>query len=244
MDHSTNKKGISKSVITNGVAVAVIILGYLSPYGRDQILSIGFYALSGAVTNWLAIHMLFERVPGLYGSGIIPNKFEEFKVGIRRLMMEQFFTRENIERFFKEQTEGHSFDLKPLLETIDYEVLFDKLKAGVLESPFGAMINMFGGPEALDQLKEPMITKIKQAIHELGDDETIQAKIASAISESLHLDQLLAKVELIVQARLEELTPEMVKEIIQTMIREHLGWLVVWGGFFGGLMGLAASFIV
>jgi hypothetical protein len=25
------------------------------------------------------------------------------------------------------------------------------------------------------------------------------------------------------------------------MIREHLGWLVVWGGGFGGLIGLIAS---
>ena len=33
----------------------------------------------------------------------------------------------------------------------------------------------------------------------------------------------------------------MVKEIIQTMIREHLGWLVVWGGVFGGLFGLIAG---
>jgi hypothetical protein len=27
------------------------------------------------------------------------------------------------------------------------------------------------------------------------------------------------------------------------MIREHLGWLVVWGGVFGGLIGLMTSFI-
>jgi hypothetical protein len=25
------------------------------------------------------------------------------------------------------------------------------------------------------------------------------------------------------------------------MIKEHLGWLVVWGGFFGGLLGLILS---
>jgi len=47
----------------------------------------------------------------------------------------------------------------------------------------------------------------------------------------------------IVQKRLDELTPGMVKDIIQKMIRNHLGWLVVWGGFFGGLIGLAASFL-
>jgi len=30
----------------------------------------------------------------------------------------------------------------------------------------------------------------------------------------------------------------MVKDIIQKMIRAHLGWLVVWGGVIGGLIGL------
>ena len=32
-----------------------------------------------------------------------------------------------------------------------------------------------------------------------------------------------------------------IKLIIQKMIKEHLGWLVVWGGFFGGLLGLLLS---
>jgi hypothetical protein len=38
---------------------------------------------------------------------------------------------------------------------------------------------------------------------------------------------------------LQELTPEQVKLIVQKMIRQHLGWLVVWGGVIGGLMGVA-----
>jgi hypothetical protein len=36
----------------------------------------------------------------------------------------------------------------------------------------------------------------------------------------------------------------MVKEIVQKLISEHLGWLVVWGGVFGGLIGLVSSFLV
>ena len=35
--------------------------------------------------------------------------------------------------------------------------------------------------------------------------------------------------------------PEDIKIIIQKMIKEHLGWLVVWGGFFGGFLGLVLS---
>ena len=46
------------------------------------------------------------------------------------------------------------------------------------------------------------------------------------------------QVELIIDARLAELTPQKVKEIVEEMIRKHLGWLVLWGGVFGGLIGL------
>jgi uncharacterized membrane protein YheB (UPF0754 family) len=35
----------------------------------------------------------------------------------------------------------------------------------------------------------------------------------------------------------------MVKEMVQHIIRQHLGWLVVWGGVFGGLIGAAFSFV-
>jgi uncharacterized membrane protein YheB (UPF0754 family) len=48
-------------------------------------------------------------------------------------------------------------------------------------------------------------------------------------------------VERLVDARLAELTPQQVKSIVQTMMRRHLGWLVVWGGVFGGLLGLLVA---
>jgi len=36
----------------------------------------------------------------------------------------------------------------------------------------------------------------------------------------------------------------MVKEIVQKLIKEHLDWLVVWGGVFGGVIGLFSSFLL
>jgi len=31
--------------------------------------------------------------------------------------------------------------------------------------------------------------------------------------------------------------------MIQKIIHEHLSWLVVWGGVFGGLIGVVSSFL-
>ena len=78
MQKSRLEKSSHQKSTTNLVAVLIIIACYLYPMDPDLIKSIGFFALSGAITNWLAIHMLFEKVPILYGSGVIPNRFDEF----------------------------------------------------------------------------------------------------------------------------------------------------------------------
>ena len=38
--------------------------------------------------------------------------------------------------------------------------------------------------------------------------------------------------------RLQELTPEKVKTLMEEVIRTHLGWLIVWGNIFGGGIGV------
>jgi len=55
---------------------------------------------------------------------------------------------------------------------------------------------------------------------------------------------IIDKIETVIDKRLNELTPQLVKEMVQAIIHEHLGWLVVWGGFFGGLMGVLFAIIV
>ena len=92
---------IDKHLAPNLVAAVLVLLGLaLAPPAGPVILSTGLFALSGALTNWLAVHMLFERVPGLYGSGVITLRFEEFKAGILKLVREELFGEDKIERLF------------------------------------------------------------------------------------------------------------------------------------------------
>ena len=53
-----------------------------------------------------------------------------------------------------------------------------------------------------------------------------------------------SKIGDMVDARLNELTPKHIKEIIADMIRQHLGWLVVWGGIFGAFIGLLSTLLL
>ena len=85
---------LNKSLTTNLVALTIICASYLSPKYNDNI-SNGLFALSGGITNWLAIHMLFEKVPFFYGSGVIPSRFEEFKLGIKQLVMTGLYSKKH-----------------------------------------------------------------------------------------------------------------------------------------------------
>lgn len=231
-----------KSLWTNLISLFCFIAGLYSPIAGKQLQDIGSYALSGAITNWLAIYMLFEKVPGLYGSGIIPLKFNEFKRGIQKLIMTEFFTRENLERFLGDKA-SRSFEADLILKFIDKDLLFQKLMQAVSQSSFGPMLAMFGGAPALEaQLKKPFSEKIDEAILEIIGSDRFHQLLQQLFQQNASSDSLLAQIEEVVAKRLDELTPDLVKKIIQDMIRSHLGWLVIWGGVFGGLLGLFASF--
>ena len=238
---------MNKSFITNLVAAIILAAGLL--LGENEYAAIltmvGLFALSGALTNWLAVFMLFEKVPFLYGSGVVPAHFEEFKKGIRTLMMEQFFTLENVDRFLSGGSlSPKHLNLTPVIEKVDLNPTYDGLVTVIMESSFGGMLGMFGGKEALTPLREPFIDHMKSSIIDLTEDEQFIELLKEEVEQPDMMQDILAKIEQIIEQRLNELTPLLVKQIIQTMIKKHLGWLVVWGGVFGGLIGLASAFLM
>lgn len=239
---------MNKNLITNGVAAIIVAAGWFWP--QPVLLSVGLFALSGALTNWLAVHMLFEKVPLLYGSGVIPARFAEFKAGIYQLVMSQFFSTDNIERFLTARQRNQTadagqpaFDFEPVIAKADLSPAFDSLLKVVEQSSFGGMLGMFGGSAALLPLKEPFIDRLKAALTDISRSDEFNQLVLAQLDQPEQLQHIRDQVETIVQQRLAELTPELVKQIIQQMIRQHLGWLVVWGGVFGGIIGLLAAFI-
>ena len=102
---------------------------------------------------------------------------------------------------------------------------------------------MVGGLKALEPLREPFTEKLQDSVHKISKTDAFKEAMREQLEDISISDDILAKVDIIVSKRLAELTPDMVKKIIERMIQEHLGWLVVWGGFFGGLIGLVTTFI-
>jgi uncharacterized membrane protein YheB (UPF0754 family) len=234
---------MSISALSNLIALLLAVAGYFVPgIAGELVLSTGLYALSGGITNWLAIHMLFEKVPGFYGSGVIPARFEEFKKGIHHMIMQQFFNTENVHQFFRQGGSGAAVSTElaqGIIARVDFNKAFDSLVEMILESSFGSMLGMFGGAKALNNLRQPFIDRMQIFLQNMAKDPEMIEQLGKQSADSL-----LAKVENIVNRRLDELTPQMVKEIIEHMIHKHLGWLVVWGAVLGGLMGLIVELVI
>jgi len=234
---------MNKSDITNIFTLLILALGYSND--NETLIMVGLFAFSGAITNTLAIHMLFEKVPFLYGSGVIEKKFSQFKLSIHNLLMNQFFTKENLKKFFEDEVSSakKTIDFEKILEKTDFSPSFDSLKEAVVESPFGGMLGMFGGEAALEPLKEPFTKKLQSSIIKISQTQSFQKVLNEAVKSDDFSDDIYEKLSKIVNTRLDELTPKMVKEIVQEMIKEHLGWLVIWGAVFGGLIGLISTLL-
>ena len=233
---------MNKSLITNIAALILAIIAYSIQH--RLLFTVSIFALSGAITNWLAVHMLFEKVPGMYGSGVIPARFEDFKLGIRDLMMTQFFSEENIDRFLnrdKLQNPGHH--LAAVIEKVNLEPAFETLVKTIMGSSFGGMLSMLGGQEALTPLKQPFIDNMRLSIIDITSSEEFSNLLIGELEQPDAIADIRQNVHGIIDKRMDELTPELVKTIIQDMIRKHLGWLVVWGGIFGGLIGLISGLL-
>ena len=218
---------LNKSLAANTAAVAVLACGLFSPWQGDLLITIGLFSLSGGITNWIAIHMLFNKVPFLYGSGVITERFSDFKKGIRSLILEEFFTLDDIAKF-RRMSSSKATD--EFLKTLDMDKIYEGLIDAITKSSLGPSINLFGGPKMLESLRDPIKVKLQEIIKKIGHDESEKIGVKNA-------EKLREEIIKIVDGRLNDLTPQNVKQIIEDIIRKHLGWLVVWGAFFGGLLG-------
>jgi uncharacterized membrane protein YheB (UPF0754 family) len=144
----------------------------------------------------------------------------------------QFFNKDESNKFL---SRINKLVISNLESTIDFGSLYKQLVEAIISSPAGSIIAMMGGKSALEPLKAPIIIKLKDHIKELSNSDL---EINSDNTELFILE-----VDKIISDRIDKLTPIMIKRIIQDIMRKHLGWLVVWGGVFGGIIGLIASII-
>jgi len=237
---------LNKGDISNLLTLTTMLLGallmILSPGEfADYVFAFGLFGFAGGITNWLAVKMLFDEVPGLIGSGVIPKRFEEIRRAVKNTIMRTFFDRGFIARYVTEQS-GELITKLGLKEKIANFLTSDKGDA-MLRTKLGnlrnsevglmlAMVNIdIGGAMMVNKVRDEMIA----AAGEVGP------LIASLLDPNeLPIDTLRDEVDKLMTAKLGELDADKVKLLMEEVIRKHLGWLVVWGNVFGGCIGVIA----
>lgn len=257
---------INKGTLSNLASGTLLLTGLLlaatetAVAASDVILSIGLFAFSGGITNALAVKMLFDRIPGLAGSGVIQSRFTEIREEIKRLILDQFFTEENLHQFLREKTA--EVDLLSYLKGEDggnpavtfVETQWDQLTSPEVLDPLldeqvekifessalGGLLSLVGKDTILDIVRtfvESFTGSLKKKVLETARDFSANPSTLKLDIERLVAD-IRREVDSLLERRLEDLSPQDVKRIIEDVIRKHLGWLVVWGNVFGGLIGL------
>lgn len=209
----------------------------------DYILALGLFGFAGGVTNWLAVKMLFDKIPGLIGSGVIPRQFIVIRETVKNTIMKTFFDEKYLGDYIQSRSKTllASLDLVGRIKTLVSKPDFDATLTTALEEmstkPEGVMINtfapMFGGVPGLVPMLKPMI---------VGFSEKMATKLTDGfdISEFVTVERVRTEIDELMTEKLRLLTPELVKELMEEVIREHLGWLIVWGNVFGGLIGVVS----
>lgn len=83
-----------------------------------------------------------------------------------------------------------------------------------------------------------MAPMLKPMLISFGEEMVVHLVTTLDIKQMISVAKIRTELDVLMTEKLLELTPERVKEILENVIRDHLGWLVVWGNVFGGLIGI------
>lgn len=241
------EKGNISNLITFFILVVGVILRVL--VGEDDykstlyarcVLAAGVFGFSGGVTNLLAVRMLFDEIPGVYGSGIIPKQFESIKKAIRAMILDTFFEEKFLARQVQEKI-GILHDQSTVSDALDKAMavpafgtaLEDKLSM-LMTTPIGAMIVAAGATPA------SLVPIVKPIIRQVGLE--VAPRVANSLSnQAIPLDKFRDQVDRLIEERLAELTAHRVRMLVEAVMKANLGWLVVWGNVLGSTLGLIAE---
>lgn len=252
------KKYMNKANGSNMLTFVVMVIGLILELSSAKddpedgvgwtryVLSFGLFGFAGGVTNFLAITMLFDEIPGVYGSGIIPKQFEEIKLQIAQMIMDTFFEPEFIRRYASQRTEalGNKDNVKKLMKEMMESDAFDKLlddKLAAMKSGksfSGIIMKTFS--ISGDTVK-PMLKRLLGLMSGEITKILLKAFDPNTFFDDAAVFKLRAQIDTVIHDRLRELTADKVKKLMEMVIRVHLGWLVVWGNIFGGIIGVASA---
>jgi hypothetical protein len=240
--------GSISNYLTFGVLVISMILytvvGKVQPI--PYVLSFGLFGFAGGFTNWLAVKMLFDKIPFLYGSGVIPRQFKEIRETVKSTIMATFFDEQYLGTYLNDRSKGllDKIDLEGRIKKIVDDPSTEELMAQKLQemaaTPQGAFLAMV--PVMMPGMTMRSIAAMmKPALAGFATEMATKMKDSFDITEFVSVDNVRDEIDELMTEKLKELTPPIVKKLMEDVIRDHLGWLIIWGNVFGGLLGIISQ---
>jgi len=237
-------KGNNSNLFTFLIMITGILLraflGHENVFAK-YILAFGIFGFAGGITNWLAIKMLFDKIPLLYGSGVIPQQFKEIRQTIKDVILDTFFDPKFLDKYVSQKAGQFTSSLnleekiKQMLESPIVDQIIDEKLIELGTRPEGMFLTMMGiTPASLKPMIKPFV---------LGMGADIGPLLLNNfdISKIFNISKLRGEIDSLMTTKLQELTPEIVKKLMEQVIRTHLGWLIVWGNIFGSFIGIVST---
>lgn len=208
----------------------------------EWVLAFGLFGFAGGITNWLAVKMLFDEIyitpwHSLYGSGVIPKRFKEIRAVVKNTIMKTFFEKDFLDKYVSQKMTGLSagFDMEGKIKEMLESPMVDDMIDSKLQV-HGAILMGFGlTPDNVRPMVKPFVVG-------LGTEVAPKLVAFFDLGEGgMDIEKLREEVDKLMTEKLQELTPEIVKKLMEDVIKKHLGWLIVWGNVFGGLLGLVSK---
>jgi len=242
--------------IANGITFFLLVVGLILQVILDEeaqklnyVLAVGVFGFAGGITNWLAVKMLFDKIPGLYGSGVIPMQYQSIRQTMKNEIMYTFFDEDYLKGYVGQRAPEllKRLNISEQVMNVINTAEFDSEMAAKLEelsaTPQGSLLAkvkpFIGGSFArLVPMTKPFVLYLAAEIAQ--ELTTTDNKGDSNSFELISVDVVRTEIDTLMTERLATLTPQVVKELLENVIRDHLGWLVVWGNVFGSVIGIIA----
>lgn len=221
--------------ISNMIGMAIMISGFAVWIATDKknktgyyLRSIGLQAFAGGLTNWIAIQMLWNKIPYLAGTGIILEKYDEIRDALKETVMTTFFDETYLNWYVKDKLLSINYVevTKTLVNKHNaHEII---LEAAVKDPNLRALV----GPSL-----KPLIVKTVMKM---------EPQIKGAIKKVNLVQQLSSarkQIDDMLEGKLQIMTPPRVKSLMEDLIASELYWLIVWGNIFGGGLGLIGAIL-
>lgn len=201
--------------------------------------SCGTFGFTGGCVNYLAVTFFYKKIPGLYGTGIIVNHYQDICESVRTSVIDIFFDEEFLKFYSKQKLnhqivrlniEGH---LQRILQSETVDQLITTELHSLASSPEGQLLSSVGIKlSSLRSLVKPYVVDL------LTDVVPVLMERFTSYSQDQGIKNLKQELKSYTTRRKEEVPSNRVELLMKDLLFSHLQLLVILGCVVGIFLGV------